>query len=763
VTVVDNKAVLSSDRVPEASWVAPALFATTLCTSAFLLFVIQPMFTKMVLPLLGGAPTVWSVALVFFQVTLLGGYAYAHLLVRYIPLGIGALLHFGTLAAAAAMLPIGVAIGFGLPPMDNIAFWLIGLLAVSIGLPFAALSTTAPLLQRWFSASGHARASNPYVFYAASNLGSFAALFAYPTLIEPFLPLHTQARTWSVGFGAFILLLAAAALVVTRWTSRPITAATAASVVSSGDRLRWVALAAIPAGLVIAVTSYVSTDLASVPFLWVLPLAAYLLTFVGTFRDRPWISHATVARLVPFAVVPLSVGLLGGQRAFWLVLVLINLVAFVLLAMLCHRELYRRRPAPARLTEFYLWTSLGGALGGMFAAIVAPHVFAQVYEYPILILAALLALPGVFHRNAGRLMAQVGPVLIVVVLAVAARFWFGLKLPARAELAFQIVLIALAALMFLQRERLPRFIALVALGFLLTGLWQPGFNRVAMLRSFFGVNQIIETTDGQYRLLYHGTTLHGAERIAEVTANTAPEPLTYFYRGGPISDGIEAVRKQRGSLGRVAIVGLGTGALACYQRPGEQWTFYEIDSAVVQIARDPKFFTFVSDCAPDLPIVIGDARLTLTASAQTYDLIVLDAFSSDAIPVHLMTREAMQVYRRHLNPGGAILMHISNRYMELADVAAAGAAAEGLTAFIKLDDRPQTSPPDYKMNAEVVALAKSPQDLGDLSNHPGWHELRADKDVRAWTDDYSNILGAIIRKQAERWHPPAWAQQGVAP
>jgi hypothetical protein len=201
--VVDNKAVLSSDRVPGASWVAPALFATTLCTSAFLLFVIQPMFTKMVLPLLGGAPTVWSVALVFFQVTLLGGYAYAHLLVRYIPLGIGALLHFGTLAAAAAMLPIGVASGFGLPPMDNIAFWLIGLLAVSIGLPFAALSTTAPLLQRWFSASGHARASNPYVLYAASNLGSFATLFAYPTLIEPFLPLHTQARTWSLGFGAY--------------------------------------------------------------------------------------------------------------------------------------------------------------------------------------------------------------------------------------------------------------------------------------------------------------------------------------------------------------------------------------------------------------------------------------------------------------------------------------------------------------------------------------------------------------------------------
>jgi SAM-dependent methyltransferase len=759
VTVVDNEAVSSPNRVQETSWVAPALFAITLCVSAFLLFVIQPMFTKMVLPLLGGAPTVWSVALVFFQVTLLAGYAYAHLIVRYIPLGLGALIHFATLAAAAMMLPIGIASGFGSPPTDNIAFWLIGLFAMSIGLPFAALATTAPLLQRWFFASGDRRANNPYVLYAASNLGSFAALFAYPTLIEPFLPLHMQTRMWSVGFGGFILLLAAAALIVTRWASRPVTAAAAASVVSSGDRLRWVALAAIPSGLVIAVTSYVSTDLASVPFLWVLPLAAYLLTFVGTFRDRPWISHATVARLVPFAVVPLSVGLLGGQRAFWLALVLVNLAAFVLLAMLCHGELYRRRPAPAHLTEFYLWTSLGGALGGMFAAIAAPHLFAQVYEYPILITAALLALPGVFHREAGRLLTQIGPVLIVVVLAVAARFWFGLKLPAGAELPFQIVLIALAALMLLQRERLPRFIALVALGFLLTGLWQPGFNRVATLRSFFGVNQIIETTDGQYRLLYHGTTLHGAERIADVTNHVAPQAMTYYYHGGPISDGIEAVRNRRGSLGHVAIVGLGTGALACHQRPGEQWTFYEIDSAVVQIARNPKFFTFVSYCAPDLPIVIGDARLTLTASTQTYDLIVLDAFSSDTIPVHLLTREAMQVYLRHLNPGGVILMHISNRYMELADVVAAGAAADGLTAFIRRDDRPQTSPPDYKMNAEVVALAKNPQDLGELPGRPGWHELQVDKNVRAWTDDYSNILGAIIRKQAERWHAPAWAER----
>jgi hypothetical protein len=324
--------------------IAPWLFAATLSVSAFLLFSIQPMFTKMVLPLLGGAPTVWSIALVFFQATLLGGYAHAHLIVRRIPLGVGALIHLGTLAAAAAMLPIAVASGLGSPPTENIAFWLIGLFLASIGLPFAVLATTAPLLQSWFAASGHSRASNPYVLYAASNLGSFAGLFAYPTLIEPLLPLHTQARMWSAGFAAFALLVSTAGLAVTRRAS-PLVTAVAESRVAARDRLSWAALAAIPAGLVIAVTCYAATDLASAPFLWVLPLALYLLTFVATFRDRPWLSNSTVAHLVPFAVAPLSVGLLGGYRPYWLALVAVNLAAFVLLALLCPGELYRRRPA----------------------------------------------------------------------------------------------------------------------------------------------------------------------------------------------------------------------------------------------------------------------------------------------------------------------------------------------------------------------------------------------------------------------------------
>jgi hypothetical protein len=536
---------------PAALRLAPALFATTLFLSALLLFVVQPMFTKMVLPRLGGAPTVWSVAMVFFQAALLAGYAYAHLLVRRLALGLGALVHLGVLAAAAMTLPIGIAQGFGTPPTTGIALWLIALFALSIGLPFAVLSASAPLLQGWFAASGHPQARNPYVLYAASNLGSFAALIAYPIVVEPVLSLKDQVQLWSAGFAVLAVLIAVTSLFAAR---RPniIAMATAAEPVSVRDRLSWMALAAIPSGLVIAVTSYITTDVAAAPFLWVVPLALYLLTFVAVFRDRPWMSQATVARLTPILVAPLSVGLLGGgDKLFWLTMIGVNLAVFLLLALLCHGELYRRRPAPARLTEFYLWVSLGGVLGGIFAALVAPQVFNRIYEYPILLLAALLVLPGMFAGGPRRILTEAGPILAVVALVVAAQFAFGIRLPAAAELPFQVVLVALAALILLQRHRPARFFALVALAFVVTGLWRPGFNGVETLRSFFGVHQVVETADGQYRLLYHGTTLHGAERI-RAAVSSMPEPLTYYYFGGPISESIEAVRAAHGGLRRVA-------------------------------------------------------------------------------------------------------------------------------------------------------------------------------------------------------------------
>jgi spermidine synthase len=727
---------------------APSLYGATLFLSALLLFAVQPMFTKMVLPRLGGAPTVWSVAMVFFQAALLCGYAYAHLVVRRLPLGLGALVHLGVLAAAAATLPIAIAQGFGTPPTDVIAPWLIALFAASIGLPFVALAASAPLLQGWFAASGHVQARNPYVLYAASNLGSFAALIAYPFVIEPFLTLREQAELWAAGFAMLALLVAVASLLVARRPSFEVRNASAV-MASATSRLTWAALAAIPVGLVIAVTSYITTDIASAPFLWVLPLALYLLTFVAVFRDPPWLRQETVAGLVPFPIAILAISLLSGERQFWLVAVVVNLAAFVLLALLCHGELYRRRPAPALLTEFYLWMSLGGVVGGVFAALVAPQIFTLVYEYPILIVAAVLVLPGMFAGDRKRILAEAAPVGLAVV-ALVAQSLLDIRLPGAAAYGFQIMLVGLAAIMLLQRRRPQRFLALVVLAFVLTGLWQPGFNRIAAVRSFFGVHQIIETADGRFRLLYHGTTVHGAERIADTASGAVPEPLTYYYQGGPISESIEAVRAARGALRHVAIVGLGSGTLSCYRRGDEQWTFFEIDPAVAQIARDPRLFTYVSACAPDIPVVLGDARLTLAASPQRYDLIILDAFSSDVVPVHLLTREAIDGYLARLEEGGAVVLHLSNRYMELGGVIAAVAGAQGLVAIFKDDDRPLTVPLDYKANASVAVLARRSADLGKLPIRLGWHERKPDPDIRIWTDDYSNVLGAILRKRFER-------------
>src|SRR5436190_9793691 len=389
---------------------APALFAATLVASALLLFAVQPMFTKMVLPMLGGAPSVWSVAMVFFQGSLLIGYAYAHLLARTLTVAQGALVHLGVLAAAALTLPIGIAHGFAAPPSTGVGLWLVGLFAASIGLPFAALSASAPLLQSWFAASGHPPARNPYVLYAASNLGSFAALLAYPLAIESMLTLRVQAWAWSAGFAGLALLIAAAAMVSARGSAVAPAHAPAARP-AWRDRATWTALAAIPAGLVIAVTAYISTDIAAAPLLWVLPLALYLLTFVAVFRDKPWFAHSLVLKIVPFLVAPLAITLLGGDREYWLPTMALNLLALFVLALACHGEVYARRPAPALLTDFYLWTSLGGVLGGIFAGLLAPYLFSHTYEYPVLVTAAIFALPGALSGTARDFLWRIWPAL----------------------------------------------------------------------------------------------------------------------------------------------------------------------------------------------------------------------------------------------------------------------------------------------------------------------------------------------------------------
>jgi hypothetical protein len=729
--------------------VGPSLYAATLFISALLLFSIQPMFTKMILPRLGGAPAVWSVAIVFFQAALLLGYVYAHLLTRMMRPLHATFVHAAALTAGSIVLPIGIARGVGTPPENGLLLWLFVLMVASIGPPVAALAASSPLVQSWLAATDHERARNPYVLYAASNFGSFAGLLAYPFVVEPLLTLQVQCWLWSFGYTILAVLITATGMFAACQSQQNMQHATPAQLKPTfKDRVAWMVLAAIPSGLVVAVTAYITTDVAAAPFLWVLPLGLYLLTFVALFRDRPWISDATVTRLVPLAVAPLAVSMLGEAKAFWIVVIGVNLVAFLLLSLLCHGKLYRRRPERTWLTEFYICISLGGTIGGLFAGIIAPNLFKDIYEYPVLVAAALLVMPGIL-ADRWRFLRQTGPALVIVAAIAIARLSYDVRFPFSAIL-FQVTLIGLVALMLMQRRRPAPFFGLVLITFIMTALWpSDGSQRVETLRSFFGVHRIFATADGRYHLLFNGTTLHGAEQVRAADGTKVvgtPEPLTYYYFGGPLSESITAARTAQGGLKNVAVIGLGTGSLACHSKSGEHWSFFEIDPVVVRIARDPDLFRFISTCGQNSPVILGDARLMLAASTELYDLIVLDAFSSDAIPVHLLTREALAGYLSRLSLHGTLVYHLSSRNLDLLPVVAAAAAAEGLAIIAKGDNRAEKLFVDYKANALVAVVARNASDLASLHQQPGWSSIITAQ-VLPWTDNYSNVLGALLRQE----------------
>src|SRR5206468_1221430 len=423
-------------------------------------------------------------------------------------------------------------------------------------------------------------------------------------------------------------------------------------------------------------------------------------------------------RFVPFAVAPLAVSLIGGEKVFWLTIIALNLVAFALLTLMCHGELYARRPSPLRLTEFYLCTSFGGVIGGAFAGLLAPQIFNGNYEYPILVALAVLCMPGIFAGGIRKAAAELWPWLLPsMVLAV---IWCvtRLQLPATLELPFQVLLALLAAAMLFLRQRLLAFFGLVVLSLVITGLWRPGIAPIETARSFFGVHRVAEVADGKARILYHGTTIHGAQRLRNddgTPVDGSPTPLTYYYPQGPLAEAINAARAAHGVLGRVAVVGLGMGSLACHRKGSEHWTFFEIDPEVIRIARDPHLFVFMSNCAPDAPVMAGDARLTLEASPDRYDLIVLDAFSSDSIPVHLLTREAVAGYLSRLSPHGVIVVHISNRHLNLAPVLSNVARSHGLAAFLREDASAGDLMTTFKANAQVMVLAREAGDAGSVA------------------------------------------------
>jgi hypothetical protein len=726
------------------------IFTAAIFTSALLLFSVQPLFARMVLPRLGGSPAVWSVAMVFFQTLLLAGYAYAHFLMKARGRLAPAVAHLVVLVLGLAMLPLSIAGGWGEPPAGGLAVWLLGLFTVSIGLPFFALAANNPLLQAWFVRTGHPAGSDPYFLYAASNIGSFLALLSYPLLAEPLMTLRDQNILWTSGYALLIALIATCGYLMWRAPSGiALDAAredTEVSVPAWPLWLRWCFLAAVPSGLLVAVTAHISTDIAAAPLLWVLPLSLYLLTWVLVFQTRPLLPHRYVLMAQPFAVAAIIILFAYGTEQNAIAILGGHVVAFFVIAMACHGELARTRPAPAHLTGFYVALSLGGMIGGLFAGLIAPYAFSWIAEYPILlVLAALCRPPG---AGLGRWSVIGWLVIAAAAVALIAREWlpetWTTYLAAhRAEAA--VAAAALAVLAMMDRWMMA-VAAAVALMFL--RVYPADEGRVETVRSFYGVHKIVETPGGMFRVLMHGTTIHGAQRIRAADGKPIsgrPETISYYHEAGGIAQAIAAVRERKGAPLRAAVIGLGSGTLACHVGPGEDWRFFEIDQTIVDLARDPKRFSFVAACAPDMKPVIGDARLTFAKEPDgVYDLVIVDAYSSDAIPIHLATEEAMEIYKAKLAPHGVVVMHVSNRHLELASVVVGIADANDLKSWVFDEDPGRDG--DYIFATEVVVSARSEADVGKLASSDKWTLTEPEEGQRVWTDDYSNILGAVLRR-----------------
>jgi spermidine synthase len=726
-----------------------ALFTITLFTSSSLLFLIQPMFAKMVLPLLGGTPAVWNTSMVFFQAALLLGYAYSHFGVNRLGLRRQALIHIAIVIGPLLLLPIAVPDGWTPPSEGTPILWLLLLLTVSLGLPFFAVSTTAPLLQKWFANTGHPAGKDPYFLYGASNMGSMLALLSYPALMEPRLALASQSRFWMVGYLALATGVSACAAMVLRASRRGITEPEAsrdvADEVNLGPvtairRLKWIAFAFAPSSFMLAVTTHLSTDIAAIPLLWVIPLALYLITFILVFSPRP-VSPRWPARLQPAVVIVLVMFMLsGGANLPKPLLIGLPLLAFFISALVCHAQLAADRPSTRHITEFYLWMAVGGVLGGIFNALVAPVVFNRIYEYPMAIVLGCMLAPALssktfrslsYRKRLKRLILPAG----VIALGVALISAKGLLVVGGSALGLAVALMISALLI---HRPMSFGAAIGAVIIAATATLGDGSRVLYTGRTFFGVHRVLD--DGSFHRFRHGTTLHG---LQSTDSARRLEPLSYYHTEGPIGQVLQELPSA--DAAHIGVVGLGTGSLACYGNPGQDWVFWEIDPAVESIARDPKLFTFLEACPGEHRVVLGDARLTMVGTPDdSLGVLVLDAFTSDAIPVHLMTREAFELYFSKLSNDGVLAMHISNRYLDLEPVVAAIAKDLGVKALIRRDGQMEDKLALGKGGSNWVVLARHEAALQPLRDDARWAAPVVKPGSRVWTDDFSDVFSVFI-------------------
>lgn len=739
----------SSNTKTDRSLLLIFLFAGTLFTSAALMFVLQPMFGKILLPLLGGSPAVWNTCMVFYQSILFLGYLYAHYLSTRLNQHKQILVHIAVILVSFLALPVGLPDNISPPTENNPTFWLLGVLFLSIGLPFFVVSTTAPLIQKWFANVGHHTSDDPYYLYAASNIGSLIALLSYPFLLEPNIGLANQKSYWSVGFLVLCLLIASCAY--TLWKARQ--AQDAAEEPASQDdelsiytELHWLALAFVPSSLLLGLTTFISTDIASVPLLWIIPLTLYLLTFVIVFSKWHDRVHPLMVKLQPMVLLPfIAYSFINpAVLPYWVDLGL-HLSAFFLAVMVCHGELARLRPNTKHLTTYYLVMSFAGMLGGMFNTFVAPFIFNAVYEYPLMIIAALLLRPGLLDSVRNRkewLMQLIFPALLIIV---GLGLFFSIDdLPQYLD-TIGVGLILLAGLTYAFRSQ-PLTLALLTgiLIFFTFGLHGLLSHTLYQERTFFGVLSVRESMltneQGQpekYREFYHGTTKHGAQRLADKDSRT---PSTYFSHQGPIGQLFSEYDKVNDNW-VVGIIGLGAGTLSCYTKPQQNWTFYELDPLVVDVASNPAYFTFISQCNPKMTMTVGDARLSLEKEPDhKFDLFVVDAFSSDSIPTHLLTQEAIKLYFDKIKPDGILALHITNRHLALKKVLASHEKQLQLSALIQ-EFKPQQEIP-LVVATDWVVMAKKPETLEFLrqSQLGSWQKLPLNFDAKPWTDDFTNIV-----------------------
>ena len=737
---------------PTRSWRTLLLFATTIFLSALLLFWIQLVMAKMLLPRLGGTPAVWTTCMLFFQVMLLVGYSYVTFTTAWMGVRKQAVLHSLILLLSCLYLPLSFIGGLGSPSEgSNPALWLFAYLLAAIGLPVFLISTTSPLLQKWFTRTSHASANDPYFLFAVSNGGSLLALLSYPFFLEPVISLSRQNRIWVVMYVVFLVMSLGCVLVL--WKSSrekvereiPAPRDQGTAPISLKRRLYWVLLAFIPSSLLFGVTTYVTTEIAPTPLLWTIPLALYLVTFILAFAGKTLLSNELARYALGTLALLLTLVLAANATEPTAAIVLLHLCFFFVAAIVCHNKLASDRPDATRLAEFYLCVAIGGMFGGLFNTLIAPTTFNTIIEYPLVIVLACLVGRGdnseeVSSRDrlfdfilpAGIGLLTAGLALLVDRYAVSTAVGIGI--------IFGIPLIVINHRFRNQPVRFALALGAVMLGSIVYSETQERTLHVG--RNFFGTLSVRVDPASATRMLYHGNTIHGRQFI---DPNRQREPLSYFHRDGPLGQIFEAFNSNAFSR-NVAIVGLGTGSMACYSLPEQHWTFYEINPAVISIAQNTEYFTYLEKCAVGpIQIVLGDARLKLQdAPDQHYGLIVLDAFNSDAIPVHLMTHEAIRLYTSKLALGGMLAFHISNRSLQLETVLADLAKRNNAMVLSFADA--EHNPVSGKDPSEWVVMAQLSPAFDTLAQNPRWRHLEGRSESHAWTDDFSNILSAF------RWY-----------